>query len=353
MSIDYARSAPGLVAELPAFRPAPVGLRVAHLYRRIGIGLAILDATALLVALLASYLIRFGLAPPPAGWVALVVLAPFAWVGVFQAYGLYAPQRMSSHQEFKSVISASSIGVVVIMVGSFWTNASASRLWVGLTWLLVILLELSARRIVAARVAQAKAAGKLSFPTLIVGANQEAGDLATALKVEHLGFTPIGYVAVDSSPATANHIPVLGQLDALERLIREHAVECLFVASTAVAGEEMARVVHAGRLSGAEVRVSANLPQMLTSRLSVQPVGEVMSLSLRPVRLSGSQAALKRAFDIVAASLGVIVLLPLMAAIAGAIKLSSPGRVLFRQHRVTRGGRLFWIYKFRSMSTGG
>src|SRR6266536_3357566 len=72
----------------------------------------------------------------------------------------------------------------------------------------------------------------------------------------------------------------------------------------------------------------------------------------RPVRLSGTQVVLKRTFDLVVASTALIVSLPLWAVIGVAIRLTSRGSVFFRQERVTKGGRVFWMYKFRTMRTG-
>ena len=57
----------------------------------------------------------------------------------------------------------------------------------------------------------------------------------------------------------------------------------------------------------------------------------------------------KRAFDVLAAGLGLIVLLPLLVLIALVVRLDSPGAALYRAQRVGRYGRLFWLYKFRSM----
>jgi exopolysaccharide biosynthesis polyprenyl glycosylphosphotransferase len=112
-------------------------------------------------------------------------------------------------------------------------------------------------------------------------------------------------------------------------------------------------VTQLSRRSGVEIRVSANLPQILTSRLTVQQVGPTMALSLRPVRLSGTQKLVKRAFDLVVVSVGLLLSLPLWALISAAIRVTSPGPVLFRQARVTKGGRIFKMYKFRTMKVNG
>ncbi|MCC7208970.1 MAG: sugar transferase, partial [Anaerolineae bacterium] len=71
-----------------------------------------------------------------------------------------------------------------------------------------------------------------------------------------------------------------------------------------------------------------------------------------PAVLSGltpQQRAMKRAMDILLTSLALVFALPIMAIVALAIKLDSPGPILFKQRRVGEGGRLFYVYKFRSM----
>jgi lipopolysaccharide/colanic/teichoic acid biosynthesis glycosyltransferase len=70
------------------------------------------------------------------------------------------------------------------------------------------------------------------------------------------------------------------------------------------------------------------------------------------VRLTGRQVMLKRGFDLVVASVGLILALPLFATIALAIRLTSPGPVFFRQQRVTKDGKVFQMHKFRTMRDG-
>jgi len=90
---------------------------------------------------------------------------------------------------------------------------------------------------------------------------------------------------------------------------------------------------------------------MLTSRLAQLKVGAAIAVALRPVRLSGPQAAMKRAIDLAVASVVLLVTLPLWPVIALAIRLDSRGPVLFRQERVTKDGRIFRMHKFRTMRT--
>ena len=152
--------------------------------------------------------------------------------------------------------------------------------------------------------------------------------------------------------ATCPTLPILGSVTDLRDVIREVGAECVFVAATALSIDEMKHVAKAVRLEGVEVRVTATLPEVLSSRVAVQSLGGVTALSLRPVRLTGTQAAVKRAFDIVVAGLGTLLLSPLLVTLALAVKLSTPGPVLYRQPRVGQRGRPFTMLKFRTMHVG-
>ena len=80
------------------------------------------------------------------------------------------------------------------------------------------------------------------------------------------------------------------------------------------------------------------------------PIADTSVLELRPAQVEGFKLSVKRAIDIVFASIALILLFPLLALVAIAIKLDSPGPVLFRQRRHGLNGKPFSILKFRSMS---
>jgi exopolysaccharide biosynthesis polyprenyl glycosylphosphotransferase len=187
---------------------------------------------------------------------------------------------------------------------------------------------------------------------LIVGSTAEATRLAEILKEPASGFTPLGYVRASVPAVPMNSLPLVGDVADLRQLVREHAADCLFVASSSVSDQDMAWIGQVARQEGGEVRVSANLTQTLTSRLTLQKVGGAIALSFRPVRLTGAQVAMKRAFDLVVASVALLASLPLWVGIAACVRLTSRGPVLFHQERVSKDGRVFRMHKFRTMRTG-
>ena len=92
-----------------------------------------------------------------------------------------------------------------------------------------------------------------------------------------------------------------------------------------------------------------DLLELHTSRLRLTDLAGIPFISVRETALSGADRIVKRTFDLVCSAAALLVLSPLLAIIAGLVKLSSPGPVFYRQGRVGRDGRQFQMLKFRSM----
>jgi exopolysaccharide biosynthesis polyprenyl glycosylphosphotransferase len=343
--VDHART-----LEIPLSVPPPSA--VARRYRSISLGLAVSDAAAICVALTISYWIRFGFGPLPLRELALIGMAPVVWVLVFQAFSLYSPMRLSPADEFRRTVGACGVGVVLLVMAAFWSKSSFSRAWIGLTWGAVVLLELLVRRTWRLYQHRRKLDGQLALRTLIIGSTGEAVELAKTLSAPGSGFMPLGYVQPHGAIQAGDTLPVLGGIGELRELIAEQSVDCLFVASTLVEADAVEVVAQAARREGVHVLVSANMTHVLSSRLTLQQIGSVIALSLRPVRLTGTQALAKRAFDLAVGSILLLVTLPLWLAAGITIRLTSPGPVFFHQERVTKGGRTFRMHKFRTMRQG-
>ena len=347
----------GVDVRTRALRVAPGlehGTSVRGAYRRLYRWIALTDVLAVAGALLVGYWARFGLFEVPSGTFATLLLAsPIAILCLYAGFHLYDAYRYAPAEEFRRIMFAVSMGVGAILVVSFWSKTDYSRLWVAIAWGIALVAALGSRRIWHSYIHRQRVQGRLSFPTVVVGTNAEAQHLARLMQSPSFGFRAIALVSTDqTADVPAGDVPVMGTVAELRDVIREVGAECVFVAASALSANEMGYVAKAVRLEGVEVRVTATLPEVLSSRVAVQSLGGVTALSLRPVRLTGTQAVIKRAFDVVVAGLSLLLISPVLATIAVAIKLTSPGPVLFRQKRVGHRGRPFTILKFRTMQVG-
>jgi exopolysaccharide biosynthesis polyprenyl glycosylphosphotransferase len=310
------------------------------------------DTLAVVAALLLADQLRFGRLPPPLELWLQLGTAAVTTPAVYLTMRLYRAHQVSTAEELRRILVAVSLIVPATALVSCWAPAAMSRAWMLLSWALGLVLALSVRRLWHWRIRWARRRGRLTFRTLIVGANLEAEHLAATVQARELGFLPVGFVTGGRDELRLDDPWVLGPVGRLRELIGQTGADCLFVVSSAVTPTDVAQVMKARRQEQVEVRFTATLPAVLSSRLAPQAVGGVMALAVNAPQLTRVQAAAKRACDVVLAALGLLALLPLFAAVALAVKATSRGPVLFHQRRVGLGGRPFTLLKFRTMVDG-
>jgi exopolysaccharide biosynthesis polyprenyl glycosylphosphotransferase len=319
----------------------------------LAVWIALSDAASIDTAILLTHGLRPESRPFSLEFLVVLAIAPILWVGVFALLQLYSFTRLSPAEEFRRLVEGSGIAVaikvVLGLVANFTVLSVLSRGWLALTWSVALLLTLTTRQLWHRHMGRLRAEGHLSYRTLIVGTNDEALQIAEMLRHPALGFDPLGFLQTNGHAPHATGLPILGASHELAEVIVQHRIECVFVASSAVRLDVMKQLTRDIRRYDVEVRVSANMTEILSSRLTVQPVGDLLALSLRPARLSGPQAVAKRSFDLTVASLVVILTSPFWLVAGLMVKMTSRGPVLFRQLRVGKDGRLFRMYKFRTM----
>jgi exopolysaccharide biosynthesis polyprenyl glycosylphosphotransferase len=314
--------------------------------------MALTDTLAVFAAMLLAYQLRFNALVPTLDFWLLLLTVPLITPLVYLTMRLYRVHQYSTAEEFRRIIVSISLIISAVTMVSFWSKASFSRLWMLLSWGLALLFALTSRRLWHWRVRRLRLQGQLTFRTLIVGANAEAERLAATMQTKELGFMPVGFVAGSLDDVRLDDRRVLGPADHIRELIRDTQADCLFVASSSVTADDVVQIMKARRLEDVEVRFTANLPTVLSSRLAPQTMGGVMTLSVNVLQLTRLQAAAKRACDVLVAALGLLALAPLLLAVALAVKLSSRGPVVFRQERIGLRGRPFTLLKFRTMVEG-
>jgi exopolysaccharide biosynthesis polyprenyl glycosylphosphotransferase len=193
--------------------------------------------------------------------------------------------------------------------------------------------------------------------TLIIGAGEVGALLDRRLhQLPELGLMPIGFIDPDPVPAAEDSPqrsePVLGSLGDLPDVIAATGAEHVILAFTVAPDRGLRPVARLCDELGVEVSVVPRLFDETTNRIVLEHIGGLPVFALREVDPQGWQFTIKHTFDRISAAIGLLLLSPLLLVTALAVKLSSPGPVLFRQQRLGRDGRVFDLLKFRSMRAG-
>jgi exopolysaccharide biosynthesis polyprenyl glycosylphosphotransferase len=295
-----------------------------------------------------------GLAQPLGPVTVFNGLAILIWLALFANAGLYDPRRLvNAADEFKMILQAVATGTVAAVFTAFLLKVPTQRSWVLATWIGCTLAVLATRCAYRLILQAMRNSGILVSRLLIVGAGREGRDLCRAVtRARWLGFEVVGFLddTRPPGPIAAGLPEVVGFSADVRDAVRTHKADAVLVAGGSVATETTERVYRDLQELPVDLHLSTGVLGVAASRVAVQRFDDVPVLGLRRAELTAWQKALKRAFDVVVAGLLVLVLSPVLLACALAVRLTSPGPVLFRQRRVGKDGHVFHIHKFRSMT---
>lgn len=187
---------------------------------------------------------------------------------------------------------------------------------------------------------------------LVVGAGETGRMLMRNIVAQpELGYRIVGYV--DDDPKKANgavgRFSGLGTVDDLPRILASGNVDEVIITLPWTYHRKILRIVNECKRSDIRARIVPDLFQMSVRRLDLDNLNGLPLLSVQEPHISTSGQIAKRVLDILGAAGVLVVTAPFMALAALAIRLDSPGPVLFRQERVGRGESRFILYKFRTM----
>jgi exopolysaccharide biosynthesis polyprenyl glycosylphosphotransferase len=310
------------------------------------------------VAMLAIATIAAEVASPQAGvqrtpWPWVVAL-PLAAVFLLRIRGLYYPRLFpSTLDQVRAVVITMSLAAMsilslrVLLTDDPWVAAETARFWVFASAYLV-----AARLFFAWQLQLAHKRGELMRPTLIVGAGR-VGRLTARRLVEDtdLGLKPIGFL--DKEPLEDGSddlgLPVLGASWDVDRVVAEYGVKHVIVTFSTAPTPILLRLMRRCETLGVAVSFVPRLFERVGSRISVEHLGGIPLIAAQPANPQGWQFALKYAMDRFASVILLALVSPLLLMAAVAIWLTQRRPIFFRQERVGRDGRVFTMFKFRTM----
>jgi exopolysaccharide biosynthesis polyprenyl glycosylphosphotransferase len=268
-----------------------------------------------------------------------------------RSYGLYRPvSQMGGLHELRMTAHAV-IVAGLILCGTLYLSSGAfiSRIEILLTVFFSFVL-LAARRIIRRNMLYKRhRAGIETRNVLIVGAGRVAHALRNHLNsLNHLGFRFKGFVAITDEEAQSDAVDIVGNFKDTLTLARSLFVDEIFL-SVPADKKLVLGLVQDARTHGIDVRVVPDLYDGLAWNAPVEYVGQFPTIPLHRRDFPIGAFIMKRALDLTIATLCLLILAPILAIIAIAVRMDSKGPIFYRAKRIGRKGRTFDCYKFRTM----
>ena len=268
-------------------------------------------------------------------------------------------QRRSWVDHVYHITNAAARSVVVLFAVTFFLDIfrplQYSRALFLEAGIIVIVLLSLARLAQNAVVAWLRARGIGIARVIIVGAGEVGRTvMRTVVARPELGYQIVGFV--DDNPQKGQtdigRFKALGPVHNLPRLIEEEEVDEVIITLPWMYHRKIMGIVQECARRQVNARIVPDLFQMSLSQVDVDDLGGVPVIGVREVGFGQGALLVKRGMDVVGAVVGLMLGAPILGLIALAIRLDSPGPVIFRQTRVGKNGKTFEILKFRSMREG-
>ena len=354
----------------------------------------LLDLCFVATAIVVAYWVRFesgwtpealalhkGGTPPLDDYFRLIPLMVIIWLITLKALKLYHPESNATFSAFWTLCKAAGISLIATLAALFFIyHHDAYSRWVMLLATGFSLVWLFLGRLVLQRFRQSIHAQGVGVNRLAIVGNYDARveKFIHVLKAKaDSGYEVVGIInetAISSQPSavskreigvtnpshslltenrkpkTESQLQFLGKSQNVLELVRKHRLDTLFIVSPTVPNDTILQILHACEGVPIQINVLPELSEFIRdSRNTITFFDSIPVLQLRETPMQGGRGIVKRLIDIVLSTSALIVLSPLMLIIVIAIRLTSPGKAIFRQERVGRGGKPFRIYKFRSM----
>jgi exopolysaccharide biosynthesis polyprenyl glycosylphosphotransferase len=252
--------------------------------------------------------------------------------------------------EVLSVAIGGSLGVAlaswIVLLVRYPAN---SRLTFIFAWVAIVVLVALGRSLVRLLRILARRRGLGLARVVVVGDNSAGRMIMQSIAAQpHLGYQVAGFLALAAGP-DFGRFKRLGTLEELPQVCELHGVDEVIIALPSAFHSEILGVRDHCQRDGLRFKLVPDLYELSLNRIDLDAINGIPLLSVKEPTLQGWNQLTKRALDVALAGFGLLLFSPVWLLIALAIKLDSPGPVLFRQERVGRGETPFQVLKFRSM----
>jgi exopolysaccharide biosynthesis polyprenyl glycosylphosphotransferase len=296
--------------------------------------------------------IRFG-SDVTSTYLALSLTLPLLWIAAISLAGGYDVRFIGTgSDEFRKVLTAGVSLTATVAIFSYAVNIELSRGYVVIALPSVTVLDLAARFGIRKHLHNQRASGNCLLTVVAVGHELAVANLVTELhRDRYHGLTVVGACVI--RPGECDEVvgvPVYGGLDDVTAAVKAFGADTVAVlACPEMDGLRLRSLAWELERTGTDLCLSPALLDVAGPRTTIRPIAGLTLLHVDHPQLTGARLVLKGFFDRCVAAAALILLSPILAVLAVAIRVSDRGPALFTQVRVGKDGRVFRIYKFRTM----
>ncbi len=281
------------------------------------------------------------------------------WLLLFLFFGLYQSWYTKSRfDEFMSVFKAVSFGILMIFVLTIEPEKDLSnpfsmgRILVFSYWVILLFVVGGGRMILHTLHRKMLEHGIWQKNTLIIGWNEKSKELADKIKkFPALGYHVIGFVSLHKSEIgeAYNDLKVMGHLKKIKSLVEKNNVEEVIICLGKSTPKNVMNAIAQCEDLQVNLKIEPDMYQIVLGQARTQQIYGFPLIEIHPQIMKPWEHQVKRLMDLAISLIALILLSPVLILTSLLIKLDSRGPILFSQKRVGKNGRIFTIYKFRSM----
>lgn len=271
-------------------------------------------------------------------WVSIM-----AFSGMYDKTTFYYFDRVLRNVALASLVSGLGLGTMFYFI----KETSTSQLFIVIFYLFCIII-MSLERCIINQLNRQNSTNNETTRIIVVCSRGTLQSFFRYLKKTHIRYNIVGIVQVGLEERIEGE-NVLGYLEDLEEILNKHVVDEVFFNMPEDYTGDFKPYFRMCEQMGITVHFVVNPSQFKLSRSHIYMLGPLPVLTFHTVNLNPFQRAAKRLMDILGSLVGIFVTLIASIIIVPAIKIDSPGPVIFKQKRVGRHGRVFNLYKFRTM----
>ena len=289
-----------------------------------------------------------------------IALVPICWILFYSIFDRYKDiYRLSRWNVLKNTFFLSFGGVLIIFFALILDDMVVSRWTYYSSFIVLFLLHFGLttlfRMTILTRASNRLKSGRITYNTIIVGGDQKALDLYEELqsRERRLGHRFLGFI--DSNGNSENlllkHLPKLGKIRDLDRIIVENKIEEIIIAIETSEHQSLRKILNVlfDFSDQLLIKIIPDMYDILLGSVKMNYLYGAVLIEIEPNLLPRWQALFKRSMDIFVSSVVLLLLSPFLIYVALRVKLSSDGPIIYRQERIGTNGKPFTINKFRSM----